>query len=909
MESRYTWKNQLLNGLRNFGVTGGIILVLIYLVLISGEAAKEELEEMFVEEKATITRIDEPVAFGYEDGAKVWEIRSEVVDTEKESESSELYRIYELILFKGGEENLLISGDHGDWDKPREELTLTGNVEVESSDGTTFLDTEVLIWEERTKTLSCPEFVDFWVEDNHIVANSLYSDDDLVTIDFIGDVEMFVIGLEGENFVTREGDFPIEDLDDTEGGDGMNILARYVHYDKSEKICLCYPYIPLVIQRKYKIDAEGNLLPPPPPSMFDPSVLLLDPDYIEAIQISIAEMDLSPEMEAFLAGELTEFPRAEAYEPPVTSSIPRTGIPGSPVPPPGPGPDPVDLSAGGTDVFEGGMFRRFGEHLESELNTDGIPGVVGEAIDLSAGGMGDIIPGMPGQFNPTGIDFTGEGLTSPVGLEDGDILLVESQEPEVSGPMGLSPDIILSLPELPRGDSENVLTVPDYSYITNWEISSDLDSELFETDMNFDPYAELRDGLVFCYRNNKKIWSEELHIFLGDHQIEALRRVDARFYDIGEEDPDESRVSQALSETPTQLIANYLVQNWETDITEGYGRVLSIQPEKDTEADNFVYYERTKLTQAWGDVIVHQFSGEWWETSGAIEDVEDERAREDVRKPTVITTDAILSYSKKVTWGFGNVVFRQEEQVITGDRAQYEEENEMLVMAGSVDYVHVDGDQLQAALLTMDLKLEEYIAEGAAIARNKIPEEYEDNLEELRDDEDRKPEDDARTRLLENRTASGLGDWSEAIEHPPPIPPIEFLPDAEREELERSQQVSDEEFDENLGADVGSGGDLFSLSDGIDVPEPVDEVEVSVVGSEDPGLFMGHGFTGEDFGYGAYELSSGDTEPVTPFDPDELIVIEDEGEDETEDNAEDEGSGEPEEEQQGDEPDPGNRDG
>jgi hypothetical protein len=75
--------------------------------------------------------------------------------------------------------------------------------------------------------------------------------------------------------------------------------------------------------------------------------------------------------------------------------------------------------------------------------------------------------------------------------------------------------------------------------------------------------------------------------------------------------------------------------------------------------------------------------------------------------------------------------------------------------------------------------MDEYIAEGAAIARNIVPEEYKENLAEFRRDEDRQPEDDARTRLLEKRTAEGLGDWSEAIEFPPSLPPIEVLPDKE----------------------------------------------------------------------------------------------------------------------------------
>jgi len=733
MESRYTWKNQLLITLRNLAVAGIVILVLGYLIVVSGQAARKELKELFVEERRTITRVDEPVVYGYEDGAKVWELRSEIAEQEKETESSELTRIYELVLFKGGEENILIRGDQGDWDKPREKLTLSGNVMVESADGTTTLRTEKLIWEERTKTLACPVFVDFWVEDNHITSKSLYSDDDLATIDFVGDVDMFVVGLEGENFVTREGDFPIEEIEGEKQGDGMNVLAEYVHYDKGDRICQCYPNIPLRVRNAHNLDEKGDPLPEQTRSPGFRDELLSDPAYIEALQRSIAQMDLTPEQRAFLAGEIDVLP----------------------------GESPPGLA---------GMLIGPGNEAES-----GPP----PGARLPTGGSGaSIDPNDPELF--LGRETPSEEVTPPPGWQPmypGERYL----GPIVTGPGTTTGTTPLSLPRIPASDPEVILASADYSRLTGWEISPDLYAELFEDDAGFDPAAETREGLVFCYRGNKKFWCEEVHIDLGEHIIRGMRRADARFRNLKteEREPPESRAGQAIQESPTQLIGNYLIHNWRDNVTEGYGRVLAIQPEKDIEADNVVYYEDSDLIHAWGDVIVHQYSGEWWVTSGAIEEIEEERAREDVRNPSVITADALLSYSRRVSWGYGDVVFRQEEQTITANRAQYEEDTEILVMAGNVDYRNVDGEKLSCALLTMDLQIEEYIAEGAAIARNIVPEEYRENLEEFRGDEETKPEDDARTRLLENRISAGLGDWREAIENPPAPPPIEIMPGGE----------------------------------------------------------------------------------------------------------------------------------
>jgi len=750
MESRYTWKNQLILGVRNSAILAGIVMLLVYLVLVSGQAAKEELDTLFVEEKATITLIEEPVAYGYEDGAKIWELRSEVAEQEKETESSNLTRIYELILFKGGEPNLSIRGDTGVWDKPRETLTLIGNVVVESSDRTTLLNTEKLIWNERGKVLRCPVYVDFWVEDNHITAESLYSDDDLATIDFVGDVHMFVVGLEGENFVTREGDFPLEDVEDEEKGDGMNILAEYVHYDKGDKECFCYPFIPFNVQKAHHIDEEGNALPDEPRPRYNLTELLTDPVYSEALQRSVGQLDLSAEELAFIRGETDEIE-------------PSGGLAGALGLTEPPGEIEIDIGPSGISTRIDGMDPATGE--------------MSPMMDGTAPMSGGMSPMMGGERTP---------MTGGVEIQSGPGMAADNVVgPEITGLIENLPDLDITLPEIPKSDPEEVKTVQDYSHITDWQISENLDAELFEGDDGFDPDDEIRDGLVFCYRKTKKIWCEELYIDLGEHRIDAMRQADGRFKDLkGDEEPSDSRAGRAIQESPTQFIGNYIVHNWRDDMTRGFGRVLVLQAEKDFEADNVVYSEEAKVIHAWGNVLSHQYSGNWWETSGAIEDVDDDRAREDVKNPSVMVADAMLSYNRVVTWGFGNVIFKQEEQVITGDRSQYEDETEILIMAGSVDYENEDGELLSCALLTLDTALDEYIAEGAAIIRSIVPEEHRENLAEFRDDEETKPEDDARARLLENRTAAGLGDWTYDIEHPPP-PPIEVIGgDLELEVLE-----------------------------------------------------------------------------------------------------------------------------
>ncbi|MFH1676361.1 MAG: LPS export ABC transporter periplasmic protein LptC [bacterium] len=778
MESKYTRKNQFIIGFRNFTILAGAILLLVYLIVVSGQAAKDEFKTRFEGSKKQITHIDEAVAFGYEKGAKIGEVRSEVAEEDKKSDSSRLTRIYELILYKGGEENVRINGDSGIWDKTKEELTLIGNVRVESADGTTHLKTEKLIWVERTKTLSCPTYVDFTVEENHFTSNSLYSADDLATIDFIGNVHMFVVGLKGANFITREGDFPVEDIEDEPKGDGMNVISKYVHYDKGEKKADCYPFIPKHVSNRYNIDSDGNLAVREYQPFFNDLTFLTDPNYVEALNQSIAQTDLTSQEQAFLRGEISfdELTKDEEGNSDASQSPDNAG--NGVAPPPGfgtaPGPDRTPPTGGQALPMMGIPPRPGVAEGESGQNPGETAGESGQSPGVAAGEAGQS-PGVTASESGQSPGVTaGETGHSP-GVAEGEA----GQTPTIpTGPTLPGGAIPLLRTGIPKSDPEKILSSPDYSRITEWEIAKDLNGELYEDNPTFVPDNELRTGTVFCYRKNKKFWCEQLKINLGDHKMNATGHVDARFSNLKEasKEPPKSKAGKAVQESPTQIIGNYLVHNWETNVSEGYGRILAMQPEKDIEADNVIYYEDSDVIHAWGDVIVHQFGGEWLVKSGAIEDIKDKRAKEDARKPSVITSDAMLSYNKRVSWAVGDVVFRQEKQTIKSDRAQYEDGTEILVMAGKVKYDSKDGEHISSALLTMDLYVEEYIAEGNVIARNKTPEEYRKNISEQREKEP-KPEDMARARLLENRTAAGLGDWTEEAFNPPLPPPIEVLPD------------------------------------------------------------------------------------------------------------------------------------
>ena len=262
---KYPWILTLKNTVIGLAIIAG----LAYFITISASEAKKDLKDIFAEEKSDVTIVEDVLATGYdfeeiiEDGVKkqyfgkVWELESRIVEEGEDGSNSIAKEIRILRIYKKGELNLIGVGDQAEYNKNRDELKMYGNVHVESEDGSTILNTETLIWSDAkdNKRMSCPEPVELWVDDNHILADMMFSDKDLERIDFLGRVSMFNIGIERENFMTREGWIDFEDVK-TEGerdpDDVINVECEYIHYDKIEKYMECYPYVPHRVTKRHR---------------------------------------------------------------------------------------------------------------------------------------------------------------------------------------------------------------------------------------------------------------------------------------------------------------------------------------------------------------------------------------------------------------------------------------------------------------------------------------------------------------------------------------------------------------------------------------------------------------------------------------------------------------------------------
>jgi LPS export ABC transporter protein LptC len=223
------------------------------------QAGKVKEAEFVAEDQMEKTEVYEPVGYGYKEGAVLWRMSGLKSVEVKETQESTINRIYEMTFFKKGEPNLNASGDAGYWDKSREKLILKGNVVCKSADESTKLTTDEMIWYDKTEVIECPKPLKLFVDDNLITADALYSDKDLVVLEFIGNVKMFIVGLQGESFITKEKVFPLDTVEERKKAKkGITIECEYIYYNKDTKYLRCYPKVPMTAIRKHRLNAEGR---------------------------------------------------------------------------------------------------------------------------------------------------------------------------------------------------------------------------------------------------------------------------------------------------------------------------------------------------------------------------------------------------------------------------------------------------------------------------------------------------------------------------------------------------------------------------------------------------------------------------------------------------------------------------
>lgn len=611
---------------RNSLIGLAVVLALGYFIFVSAREARKDLSNIFSEEKSQVTLVSDVLATGYDyetddksDGneqlfGRVWELESGQVEESQDGRDSIAKEIKILRVFKKDVLNLLGNGDTAEYNKDRQELKMTGNVHLVSEDKTTTLDTSILIWRDIDKELSCPEPVDIWVEDNHILAEMMFSDKDMENIDFLGRVSMHIVGIDKENFMTKEGWIDYEDVrqeGDRDPDDMINVECEYMHYDKIEKRMECYPYIPHPIRKKYHF-------------------------YLQR--------------EEFKSG--------------------------------------VDLKFQGEDKSK--------EELPDYMK-------IAESTGLEG--------------------F--EGVVKP-------------DKDKTSTDKTTQPDNATKKPDSVPSDANAEETNPSDKAETPRRIASP-DPEPYPG-----MFPDRLERQVYCWKQKKKIYSNKLDINLKDKILKPRFDVYVWAFDLKKEvqkkhdqqNENPSKMMNAVAKETTEVFGDFMDIMWKQNFMEAWGGVEIRQKDKYFTTENMVYSDVLALLQADGNVYMNQLDGEWLEREGLLEDMTDEEAMEDAKKPVEIRSDGMISYDKSdYIFMTGNVHIRQKDQNIIADEGEYSDEDDMMVLTGNVKFRSEDGERLDADKLTIYTEENKYIAEGAVKVRSLVPEEYEDDLQELDDEE------------------------------------------------------------------------------------------------------------------------------------------------------------------------------
>ena len=561
--------------------------------------------------------------------SQIWELESKVVEQSSETGENIAKEIKVLKVYKEGKLNLYVNGDEAIYNKDRGELRMKGHVHLESADGSTKMDTELLIWQDSQKEFSCPQPIDVWIENNHVLADMIFADKDMERIDFLGRVSMYITGIQKENLLTREGYIDLEDVK-SEGkrnpDDVINVECGYMHYDKTEKSMGCYPEVPHTIHKKYQLYLREEEYQPKVPLKFQGG--------------AAAGRDEKPE----------EIKPGEKYVP---ESAKSTGLEG----------------------FEG-VFNKGLKNEKKPLTSQNGVGLINAAPSETK---------TPKQ----------ESASKPVE--------VKKEEGKKASP----------------------------------------DEEPFPG-----KFPDRLARQVYCWKQNKKIFSNRLDIDLKKNTMKP--RFDVyiwafnfsseakKKYEKQKEEP--SKTIKALAKDTSEIYGDFMNVYWKTDFIEAWGGIEVRQKEKFFKCDNMVYSDELAVLQADGNVYMDQLDGKWLDREGLLEDVTDEKAKEDAKKPMEIWSDAMISYDQKhYVYMTGDVYLKQKTQNAIADEAEFSDDDDMLILKGNVRYRNKDGERIDADRMTIYTEKNLYLAEGAVEGRALIPEKYEKELKKVEEDKGKKP--------------------------------------------------------------------------------------------------------------------------------------------------------------------------
>ncbi len=180
---------------------------------------------------------------------------------------------------------------------------------------------------------------------------------------------------------------------------------------------------------------------------------------------------------------------------------------------------------------------------------------------------------------------------------------------------------------------------------------------------------------------------------------------------------EQDRVLAALAKEDTTITAQSAFRfGWrETNEAEAEGEVRLVQVDKEARADFARYSEKDDRIELAGNVRLDQRSGQWLVRERLVRPPQDEEERKSLQTPATLTADRVVIYlTSRDAVATGNVRVTQGKRSATGERAEYDDRNGMIVLVGRrVRMQREDGAWLEAERVVVSLKEDTFEAYGS----------------------------------------------------------------------------------------------------------------------------------------------------------------------------------------------------
>jgi len=161
-------------------------------------------------------------------------------------------RLHLLLFNKEGKENMIVEAEQGTWvaGARQKVMRFSGNVIAKTVDGSSYLETETLRWNESQKKLQCPDPVYMRIDETEITADAMFSDQDMRVVNLVENAVLLINPIRENNPLYDEGILPKNMQDVSQKFRQREFHGAYIEYYRIDKAFICHNDIPGIVEKE-----------------------------------------------------------------------------------------------------------------------------------------------------------------------------------------------------------------------------------------------------------------------------------------------------------------------------------------------------------------------------------------------------------------------------------------------------------------------------------------------------------------------------------------------------------------------------------------------------------------------------------------------------------------------------------